>query len=75
VFYQSGVDALATDTLGRLALTPEGLAERDRMVIGAAKAHGAPFVITMGGGYSNPLEATVAAHANTYRTAGQIFGK
>ena len=55
VFYQSGVDALATDTLGRLSLTPAGLRERDHLVIAAAKAHGAPFIVTLGGGYSNPL--------------------
>ena len=34
VFYLSGVDALASDVLGRLALTPEGLKARDRRVIG-----------------------------------------
>jgi len=34
VFYLSGVDALASDVLGRLALTPEGLEARDRRVIG-----------------------------------------
>ena len=34
VFYQSGVDALAGDRLGRLALTHEGLRARDRMVHG-----------------------------------------
>jgi acetoin utilization deacetylase AcuC-like enzyme len=73
VFYQSGVDALATDTLGRLALTPTGIAARDRMVMSAAKAHGAPFVITLGGGYSKPIEATAAAHASTYRLAAELL--
>ena len=34
VFYLSGVDALASDVLGRLALTPEGLKARDARVIG-----------------------------------------
>ena len=29
VFYQSGVDPLASDTLGRLALSLEGLRQRD----------------------------------------------
>src|SRR4051794_26772526 len=31
VFYQAGVDGLASDTLGKLALTLEGLKRRDRM--------------------------------------------
>ena len=73
LFYQSGVDPLASDTLGRLALTSTGLKERDRRVMSAASVLGAPFVITLGGGYSNPIELTAEAHANTYRTAWEIF--
>ena len=73
LFYQSGVDPLASDTLGRLALTSAGLKERDRRVMSAASVLGAPFVITLGGGYSNPIELTAEAHANTYRTAWEIF--
>ncbi len=73
VFYQSGVDPLATDALGRLSLTPQGLVERDRMVFKAARRFGAPFVLTSGGGYSRPIELSAHAHAGTYRTAWQMF--
>lgn len=73
VFYQSGVDALASDTLGRLALTEAGLKERDGRVLRAARAGGVPIVITLGGGYSQPIERTAEAHANTFRAAGEIF--
>jgi acetoin utilization deacetylase AcuC-like enzyme len=73
VFFQSGVDPLACDTLGRLALTHAGLKERDRRVIGATRAHNIPMVITLGGGYSRPIELTAEAHANTFRTASEIF--
>jgi len=73
VFYQSGVDALASDMLGRLALTHAGLKERDRRVLAAASANGIPTVITLGGGYSRPIELTAQAHANTFRTAWEIF--
>ena len=73
VFYQSGVDPLATDALGRLSLTPQGLIERDRMVLKAALSFGAAFVLTSGGGYSRPIELSAQAHASTYRTAWQIF--
>jgi len=69
VFYLSGVDALASDVLGRLALTHEGLKARDRRVIEGCWARGIPIVITLGGGYSNPIELTVEAHANTFRVA------
>jgi acetoin utilization deacetylase AcuC-like enzyme len=74
VFYQSGVDGLAGDRLGRLALTMEGLLARDRMVLAAAKENGIPLVVTLGGGYSNPVERTAEAHANTFRTAVTVYG-
>ncbi|MGZ7060624.1 MAG: histone deacetylase family protein [Candidatus Angelobacter sp.] len=73
VFYQSGVDPLASDVLGRLSLTPEGLIARDRRVFSAARSFGAPFVLTSGGGYSRPIELSAEAHANTYRTAWEVF--
>jgi acetoin utilization deacetylase AcuC-like enzyme len=73
VFYQSGVDPLAKDTLGRLSLTLEGLMKRDRMVLEAVRRHGVPIVITLGGGYSNPPDLTAEAHANTYLTAAAVF--
>jgi acetoin utilization deacetylase AcuC-like enzyme len=75
VFYQSGVDPLASDVLGRLSLTHEGLIARDRMVFSAALSFGAPFVLTSGGGYSRPIERSAEAHANTYRTAWQMFAR
>lgn len=73
VFYQSGVDPLASDSLGRLSLTPQGLIARDRMVFKAARSFGAPFVLTSGGGYSRPIELSAHAHASTYRTAWKTF--
>ncbi len=73
VFYQSGVDPLASDVLGRLSLTHEGLIARDRRVFSAALSFGAPFVLTSGGGYSRPIERSAVAHANTYRTAWEMF--
>lgn len=73
VFYLSGVDALESDVLGRLSLTQEGLKARDWRVIGAVKARGLPLVITLGGGYSNPIELTAEAHANTFKIAAEIF--
>ena len=73
IFYQSGVDPLVSDVLGRLSLTHQGLIERDRRVFTAARQFGAPFVLTSGGGYSRPIELSAEAHANTYRTAWQVF--
>ncbi len=73
LFYQSGVDGLATDALGRLALSHAGLRERDKRVCEFARDAGIPLVITLGGGYSRPIEHTVAAHANTFRVAREIL--
>jgi acetoin utilization deacetylase AcuC-like enzyme len=71
IFFQAGVDPLATDRLGRLALTQRGLCERDRLVISQARDRAIPVVIMLGGGYSEPLEATVEAHANTFLIAAE----
>jgi len=74
VFYQSGVDGLYADALGKLKLRHEGLKQRDRVVMTAVRAAGVPFVVTLGGGYAKPIELSAEAHANTFRTAADIFG-
>jgi acetoin utilization deacetylase AcuC-like enzyme len=73
VFYQSGVDTLKSDTLGRLALTEGGLRERDRMVMTSVASRSIPLVVTLGGGYSDPIDLTAQAHANTFCIAAEIF--
>jgi len=75
VFYQAGVDGLASDLLGRLKLTHAGLMERDRIVMRGVRQLGVPFVITLGGGYSRPIELTAQAHANTFRVAREVLGE
>lgn len=73
LLYQSGVDALATDALGRLSLSHAGLKERDHRVCNFARNLGVPLVITLGGGYSKPIEHTATAHANTFRIASEVL--
>lgn len=73
VYYQSGVDPLEADTLGRLALSHAGLRERDRRVMSAARNASVPLVITLGGGYAKPIELTVQAHGNTFLMAREMF--
>jgi acetoin utilization deacetylase AcuC-like enzyme len=75
VFYQAGVDGLASDVLGHLELTHAGLMERDRVVMRGVRQLGVPFVITLGGGYSRPIELTAQAHANTFRVAREVLGE
>jgi acetoin utilization deacetylase AcuC-like enzyme len=73
IFFQSGVDGLSSDKLGRLRLTHDGLRERDRMVFAACAASRTPCVITLGGGYSEPIALTVEAHANTFLIACEML--
>lgn len=73
VLYQAGVDPLKEDALGRLALTHQGLMERDRMVLTACKRLGIPVSLALGGGYAKPIELTVEAHVGTYKVVREIF--
>ncbi|HEX5172143.1 MAG TPA: histone deacetylase [Cyclobacteriaceae bacterium] len=73
IFFQSGVDVLATDKLGRLSLTREGCRLRDKLVLELAKQNRIPLVASMGGGYSEDFRDIIEAHANTYRLAQEIF--
>jgi acetoin utilization deacetylase AcuC-like enzyme len=74
VFYLSGVDVLATDKLGKLALSKAGCKERDRIVLQYCKDLGVPLQISMGGGYSADIKDIVDAHCNTFRLAADLFG-
>lgn len=69
VLYQAGVDALAADKLGRLGMSHAGLAERDRLVLTHFRDRRVPVVLTLGGGYAEPIELTIDAHLATYRAA------
>jgi len=74
VLYQAGVDALKEDTLGRLHLTHEGLRARDRRVFDLCWSRAAPVVVTLGGGYARPIEASVEASVGTWVELRRRFG-
>ena len=75
IFYQSAVDVLTTDKLGKLALTRDGCAKRDEFVLSQAKAHQIPVAVVMGGGYSENIDDVVEAHCNTFRIAKKLYGQ
>lgn len=75
VFYLSGVDVLATDKLGRLALTREGCRQRDALVLHACHRRRLPVVVCMGGGYSPRIADIVDAHVNTFRLAADLWSE
>jgi acetoin utilization deacetylase AcuC-like enzyme len=74
VLYQAGVDPLATDKLGRMRLSIEGLMARDRLVLEGCRRRDIPCSMAIGGGYAVPIDDTVAAYANTYRVAKSVYG-
>lgn len=63
VLYQGGVDVHAEDRLGRLGLSDAGIAARDAMVAGWARAAGVPMAATLGGGYGADVGVIAARHA------------
>ncbi|MFC4221392.1 histone deacetylase family protein [Flagellimonas marina] len=73
IFYLCGVDVLASDKLGTLALTLEGCKERDRFVLQTCFDANIPVQCSMGGGYSPDIKIIVEAHANTFRLAQDIY--
>ncbi len=73
IFFQSGVDILDTDKLGKLSITREGCKQRDRIVLEAVKKNKIPLAVSMGGGYSPDFRDIIEAHANTFRLAQEIF--
>jgi acetoin utilization deacetylase AcuC-like enzyme len=69
VFYLAGADPYEDDQLGGLRLTREGLRQRDRMVIEAARGSNLPLVIVLAGGYAHNVDDTVAIHVATIEEA------
>lgn len=73
VFFQSGVDVIRGDKLGRMDLTLEGCRQRDKMVFEICAKNEVPVAVNMGGGYSPEIRKIIEAHANTFRTAAFYF--
>jgi acetoin utilization deacetylase AcuC-like enzyme len=73
ILYQAGVDPLAEDRLGRLALSQEGLDARDRFVAGLARSRGIAIASTPGGGYGDDGWAVAARHVRSILTLADAF--
>ena len=72
-FYLAGADPHEDDRLGRLKLTANGLAERDRIVFDALKQRAIPVAVTMAGGYGHDIATTVAIQCRTLELAWQAW--
>jgi len=73
VIYLAGADPYAEDQLGGLALTVEGLSERDRMVLTHCARAGTPVAVVLAGGYARMVEDTVTIHRHTVEVAREIW--
>lgn len=71
--YLAGADPWREDRFGRLAMSKEGLAARDRLVLGACRDAGVPVAVAMAGGYARDTEDTVDIHVATVRTCKEMW--
>jgi acetoin utilization deacetylase AcuC-like enzyme len=72
IFYVGGADPYREDQLGGLALTIEGLQNRDRLVFEHARRLGIPVASTLAGGYARRVADTVRIHVNTIIAARDV---
>lgn len=70
--FLAGADPYEGDKLGRLCVTQQGLAERDRIVLEACRQMGLPVAVTMAGGYCPRIEETVDIHFGTLKRAAEM---
>jgi len=68
-FYLAGADPHENDRLGRLKISTQGLAERDRRVLGWLHERRVPVALSMAGGYGRDLDVTVQIQARTLELA------
>ena len=73
VFYLAGADPYRGDKLGRLALSIDGLRERDAYVLRQCYEHEVPIVTVMSGGYGKDITDTIEIHCNTIRMVKEVF--
>ena len=73
VFYLAGADPYKGDKLGRLALSIDGLRDRDAYVLRECYKREVPIVTVMSGGYGKDINDTVEIHCNTIRMVKETF--
>lgn len=75
VMYDAGVDVHKADRLGKLALTNEGIFERDRTVLQACQQAGYPVACVIGGGYGDDMPALIYRHSLLHRSAKSVLNQ
>ncbi|RRJ83619.1 histone deacetylase family protein [Aestuariirhabdus litorea] len=74
VLYDAGVDVFAGDPLGRACISEEGIARRDRQVLGAIRERNIPVATVIGGGYDDDRWALARRHAIVVEQALALQG-
>tara|TARA_Y100001934_G_scaffold281183_1_gene390065 strand:+ start:1154 stop:1459 length:306 start_codon:yes stop_codon:yes gene_type:complete len=72
VLYDAGVDIFEHDPLGRLAITEQGIADRDRGVIERCRRRGIAVATVIGGGYDDDRNALARRHAIVIEQAFEL---
>ncbi len=72
--YLAGADPFIGDTLGRMAVSKEGLSQRDQIVFDLCLQHSLPVAVVMAGGYARNIDDTVDIQFNTVRRAAELSG-
>lgn len=73
VLYDAGVDPHQHDRLGKLALTDDGLFQRDEFVLQSCLRQGTPVATVVGGGYDNDVRQLARRHLLLFRAARELF--
>jgi acetoin utilization deacetylase AcuC-like enzyme len=74
VCYVAGVDPFYADQLGGLALSVDGLRQRDKTVLGRFAGRGVPVAVFLAGGYALTPEQTARLHLGTATAAEEACG-
>ncbi len=73
--YLAGADPFEGDRLGRLSVSKDGLAERDRIVLETLRNENIPVAVVMAGGYAKDVEETMEIHMNSITRAASLHEK
>jgi len=72
VFYDAGVDIFQHDPLGRLHISEQGIADRDRGVLARCRQRNVPVATVIGGGYDDDRDALAQRHAIVVEQAFEL---
>lgn len=73
VLYDAGVDVHEGDRLGLLAVTYDGIRQRDTMVLRHFRSRGIPVAAVIGGGYGTDLDEVAFRHSLVFHAAAAEF--